>query len=384
MNMRIIGSTKPGFSLSRRAALMFSGLEAGICYMRSSFDRLLHEKPSVTQSRVRGTVGSGHHSVLGHVSYNLLLSGIPKILAMLLNNEKDCNISEKSARYTIMRTSGLEREIYRKWLRIFRKLIAKEYPEIPKGTVKKLAQENARYFISVFTPATTMGYTVDLRQINYIIGWCERFCAEQSDDDPFMSQLKPWVQQLHDILFKRFNIEGLRDGKDRKFSLFAPRYRRESFDENYCINYMGTFSELAQAQRHRTIWYEMMVPELNNCEFYVPDIIKDGALIAEYKADMEKLKDRFPQGMLIHINERSVIENFGLKCRERLCGAAQREICLQTRENLDKLVAGEIENDYAEAAHELMWYQDKTKCQMGYKCNRPCPLGASKAFTRQI
>ena len=251
-----------------------------------SFDKILHEKPDVTQKRVRGTVGSGHHSVLGHVSYNLLLIGIPKIIAMLLNNEKDYNTSEKSARYTVMRTSGLEREIYRKWIRIFRKLIAKECPEVSRATAKKLAQENARYFISVFTPATTMGYTVDLRQINYIIGWCEKLCEEESDD-PFIIQLKPWVQQLHDTLYTRFNIDGLRDGKDRRFSLFAKRYRKESINENYCINYEGTFSELAQAQRHRTIYYEMMIPDLNNCKFYVPPIIKDEALIAEYLADME-------------------------------------------------------------------------------------------------
>jgi hypothetical protein len=381
--MRVIGSTKPGFSLSRKAALMFSGIMAGICYMRASFERLLKEDPSDTKKRVRGTIGSGHHSVLGHVSYNLLLTGIPKIIAMLLNNEKDYNTSEKSARYTIMRTTGEEKVIYDKWLGIFRKLIADKYPSIKPGVVKKLAQENARYFISVFTPATTMGYTVDLRQINYILGWCERLCAEESDD-PFMVQLKPWVQQLHDTLYGRFNIEGLRDGKDRKFSLFATRYRREEIGENYSINYEGTFSELAQAQRHRTIDYEMMIPDLNACEFYVPPIIEDEELRAEYLADMEKLKDRYPQGMLIHINERSIIENYGLKCRERLCGAAQREICMQTRENLDVLISGEIESDCPEAAIELMWYGDKTKCQMGYACNRPCPLGPKEAYTRLI
>ena len=384
MNMRIIGSTKPGFILPRKAALLFSGLEAGICYMKSSFDRLLNESEADRMKRVQMTVGSGHHSVLGHVSYNLFFTGVPKIIAMLLNNEKDYNTSEKSARFTMMRTSGLEREIYQKWLRIFRRLIRKKCPTFSKGTIKKLAQENARYFISVFTPATNMGYTVDLRQVNYIIGWCERLCAEGDNNDPFIAQLKPWVQQLHDTLYGRFNVDGLRDGKDRKFSLFAERYRRESFDENYCINYEGTFSELAQAQRHRTIYYEMMIPDKDNCDFYVPPIIEDEALIAEYKADMEKLRDRFPQGILIHINERSVIENYGLKCRERLCGAAQREICMQSKENLEKLISAELENGYPEVATELAWYEGKTKCQMGYKCNRPCPLGAANAFTRPI
>jgi hypothetical protein len=189
---------------------------------------------------------------------------------------------------------------------------------------------------------------------------------------------------LHDILSDRFEIEGLRDGKDRGFSLFATRSRREEIGENYCINYKGTFSELAQAQRHRTIHYEMTIPKLDDCEFYVPPIIETDELRAEYLADMEKLKEYFPQGMLININERATIEDYCLKCRERLCGAAQREICMQTAENLDLLISGEIENGNKDAAIDLMWYSGKTKCQMGYKCDRPCPLGANNAFSRLI
>ena len=89
--------------------------------------------------------------------------------------------------------------------------------------------------------------------------------------------------------------------------------------------------------------------------------------------------------MLVHINERGTIENFCLKCHERLCGAAQREICVQTEETLQKLMSGAIANDYPEVFAELMVFDGKSKCQLGYyHCDRPCPLGPKNAFTRLV
>ena len=129
----------------------------------------------------------------------------------------------------------------------------------------------------------------------------------------------------------------------------------------------------------------MMIPRLDQCEFYVPLIIRsDEALVAEYLQDMELLKDNYPQGMLIDINERGTIENFCLKCHERLCGAAQLEICLQTADTLQRLISGAIESDYRDVAKMLMAYDNKTKCALGFKCDRPCPLGPQEAFTRLI
>lgn len=394
MNLRIIGSTHPGYVLPINDALMFAGHEAGICYEENGdYDALLAEPEDKTMARVRGTVFSGHHSVSGHPSYNLLLEGIPKIIAMLLNNEKDYCTSEKSARYTHMQTSPDEQAIYDKWLEKFKAIILETYPpeQFPKMNdklAKKLAQENARYFISVFTPATTMGYTVDLRQGNYLIGFCDTLIEDcMASTDPFMEKLLPCVVELRNLLFQNLNVENLRDNKGRKFSLFATRKRRECIDENYCINYRGTFSELAQAQRHRTLWYEMTIPKLDACEFFVPYIIRDKPeLVAEYLSDMESLKQNFPQGMLIDINERGTIEYFCVKCHERLCGNAQLEICKQTEESLQNLISGAITEDFPDVFKTLMQYDGKTKCGLGHACNekRACFLGPKCAFTRKI
>ena len=401
MKIRVVGSTKPGYVLPVKDALLFAGHEAGICYMADDFDTLQAEPEIKTLRRVEGTVGSGHHSVSGHAQYNLVLEGLPKIVAMILNNEHDYETSEKSARYTKMdanpedildfevevpRPTGVEKAIYEKWIGKFTALIHAEYPQIDEKTADKLAKENARYFLSVFTPATTMGHTLSLRQMNYIVGFCDDFVSvNEFADDPFLKRLCPWLKKLCGLLKEIADVDGLRDNKGRQFSLFAKRLRQEEFGENYCTNYYGSFAQLAQAQRHRTLIYEMMVPQLDSCQFFVPPIIQDAATRAEYLADMDSLKANYPQGMLVHINERGTPENFILKCHERLCGAAQLEICHQTNATLQKYMSGVVRAGNSDVYKLLAAINGKTKCQLGYyRCDRPCPLGPQNCYTRKI
>lgn len=165
MQIRILASTKVGYEMPKEEAINFSGKSAGICYLPDNLDMLFSESNEKTAKRAKGTLASGHHSVFGHVTYNLALEGIPKILAMILNNEKTYNTSEKSARYTKMEPSKKEEELYEKWIEIYKNEIQKKYPNIDEKKAKKLAQENARYLISVFTPATVMEYSVSFRSV---------------------------------------------------------------------------------------------------------------------------------------------------------------------------------------------------------------------------
>ena len=114
MEIKVIASTKVGYSLPKEEAVIFSGKSAGICYLPESIETLFSEPLEKTQRRANGNIKSGHHSVFGHPTYNLILEGVPKILAMILNNEKMYNTSEKSARYTIMEPSIQEKELYEK------------------------------------------------------------------------------------------------------------------------------------------------------------------------------------------------------------------------------------------------------------------------------
>ena len=382
MEVKIIGSTKPGYQITKEEACLFSGKSAGICYMPDTIETLFNEPEEKTIKRANATLNRGHHSVFDHITINLALSNIPKILAMILNNEGMYTTSEKSARYTKMQASERESKLYEKWIVKFSNQIEKEYPQIEEKQRTKLAQENARYLISVFTPATIMEYTVSLRQLNYIANFFKNF-IENEPDTEFNKMLKPFLAEfnskIENLIIQNLNA----DVKQRKISLFASRNHKEEFGECYSCNYYGTFAYLAQAQRHRTLRYNMKIEE--NSKFYIPKIIEnDEELKTEWLEDINSLKSLFPQGMLVKINERGTAEDFILKCKERLCGCAQLEIMLKSKEILDKYI--ENVKDTNEYVYEyLLPYQSGVRCTFkGWKCLSPCLWGAKNSLVRKI
>lgn len=395
MKVRVVASTKIGYELPVEEAIKFSGKEAGMCYMPDDVDTLLQESEEKTIRRANMTMSSGHHSVFGHAKYNFVLEDIPKILAMILNNEKVYDTSEKSARYTKMKPSKEEEVLYDKWLGLYSREIEKQYPivkeegktkeEIEKANkarnvaIRKKAQENARYLISVFTPATTMGHTLDFRQLSYILHWMDDF-IETEENTNFNKMLKPVVSEFTKKC-EKFKIDKINtDVKQRKLSLFSTVEREDEWGENYCVTYIGTFSQLAQAQRHRTLYYEIsLLPEP---QFFVPPIIRGTELEKEWLEDISSLADRFPQGMLVKINERGTVENFVQKCYERLCGEAQLEIAMQTYETLQKYIKN-TKDMKPRVYNYLSNYANGARCTFaGFKCSKPCIWGAKKALDR--
>lgn len=381
MNIKIIGSTNVGYILPKDEALKFAGKSAGICYLPHNTEKLFSESEEKTIKRAENTLKSGHHSVYSHSVYNFVLEGIPKILAMILNNEKMYNTSEKSARYTKMESTGIEKELYEEWIEIYKEKIKEKYTDFDEKKVLKLAQENARGIISVFTPATTMEYTTDFRQINYIIHWAEDF-IENAENTLFNQKLKEvlkdFINQMPDIIIPELNSKT----KNRTFSLFAKRDRKEEFGENYSTNYEVSFSELAQAQRHRTIYYEMQIKD--KASYYVPKIIQNTDLETKWIKDLSSLENNFPQAMLVKVNERGTVENFILKCQERICGAAQLEIMNQTKDTLDKYIEN-TRNTNKEVYEYLLPYSKGARCTFpGFKCTAPCVFGGINALNRSI
>lgn len=381
MKIEIIASTKVGYSMSKEEALDFSGKSAGICYLPDTIETLFAESPEKTQRRVNGNIKSGHHSVFGHPTYNLCFEGIPKILAMVLNNEKIYNTSEKSARYTHMTPSVQENTLYERWIHIFEDVISSKYPEFDSKRILKLAQENARYLISVFTPATVMEYTVNFGQLNYIINWAKDY-INNADDSAFSLKLKDVFKEFLNAM-PDLEVDGLDSRiKNRSFSLFSTRPNRyEEFGENYCTSYLASFAQLAQAQRHRTLSYEMSL--LDTPEYYIPPIIRGTDLENSWLEDISSLSQYFPQGMLVKVNERGTIENFVLKCTERLCGSAQLEIMEQTSEIMNKYLAATV--DKPELHNYLLPYSKGARCTFpSWKCNSPCIFGGKNAMNRLI
>ncbi|MBQ4557863.1 MAG: FAD-dependent thymidylate synthase [Clostridia bacterium] len=378
MKISVIGSTKPNYVASKEEFEDFSGKAAGICYMAHSYEDLANEDVSKTNRRIAMTKGNGHHSVFDHDFINLYLEDIPKIVAMLLNNEKMYTTSEKSARYTKMNLSEDVQRIYDKWLEKFIVLIKDKYQEkcpdyFTDLRIKKLAQENARNFTSVFTP-TSMAYSVSYRQFNYLCGFIQSEIDKDIKND-LQERLTPYLVELLEKLksLPYYDETLSQNNKGRRFSLFNNLTYDvvDYFSDVYQTQYKASFAQLAQAQRHRTIDYNMSL--LDNAEFYIPPIIRnDQELVQEWLNDFEIVKDTYPQGMLVKVTEYGTLDNFILKMYERRCTCAQLEINEQVKETFDKYNKALHDNNH-QRAKEMEQFSKGARCTFpNFECTAKC------------
>lgn len=388
------GYVKDDGTFDKEKALLLCGKFAGICYDKEGFNHLLNEPIEKTKRRIDMTLNNGHHSVYDHVFVSFNFQNLPKMLAMFLNNEHEYTTSEKSARYTPVVKNGdsviseREVELYNKWMEIYKDKIKEKYGHVfDDRKILKLAQENARYLVSVFMP-TQMAYTTSFRQINYIASWMKEYKDKADMNNPFERKLSVAMGELLNEL-DRLNIleKGLMENeKHRQFSLIKKDLEDTEVyygDKVYSTLYKATFADLAQAQRHRTLDYEMQV--LENKEYYVPPIIRDDkALVKEWLEDISSLKNITPQGELVLINECGTYENFILKCKERLCSAAQIEIADQTRQTLLEY-AKALKANNSKKAEDIVKYTKGARCTFpDFKCTSPCGFKEGINLTRKI
>ena len=374
-------------------AIKLSGKIAGICYDKEGFSHLENEEEEKTMRRVDMTLNNGHHSVYDHILINFNLQNVPKILAMVLNNEHQYTTSEKSARYTpVVKEEGSiitedEERLYNKWMNIFKIKIKEQYGSIySDAKIQKLAQENARYLVTVFMP-TQMIYSTSLRQINYIASWMQNYIETADKNNDFERKLSSSMQELIEGLAD-VNVleEGLmKNEKHRKLSLFGKDLdkKEEHFGDVYSTLYKGSFAQLAQAHRHRTLDYQMEM--LDEKEYFVPPIIVDDPmLVDEWLADMQIVKDVNPQGELVKISEMGKYTDFILKCKERLCSGVQLEIMLQTKETLLKYKKA-LEESNSPLAQDIEKYSHGARCTFpDFDCSSDCKFKEGKTLTRKI
>lgn len=381
-------------TFNTKEVLNLSGKIAGVCYDKEGFNHLINEPQEKTDRRIFMTLNNGHHSVYDHTYINFNIQNIPKILAMVLNNEKQYTTSEKSARYTKI-TPGEdsvitkeEVDLYNKWLELFESKIAKEYGNVLSSLkIKKLAQENARYLVTVFMP-TQMIYTTSLRQINYMASWIASYIEDNKNNlNYFENKLSKAMGEFLKEL-ERLNVlvpELMSNEKHRKLSLFGSNLEQisELFSNVYETTYMGSFASLAQAQRHRTLDYQMEM--LDKKEYYVPPILEnDSYLKDEWLEDINKVGWVIPQGELILISEMGKYEDFILKCKERLCSAAQVEIMHQTRDTLARYKKY-LEDHNNALASDIIKYSHGPRCTFpDYECPSDCKLGPFKKLDRRV
>lgn len=384
---------KSNGTFDKEEAIKLCGKIAGVCYDREGFFNLENESEEKTMRRVNMTLNNGHHSVYDHVLINFNIQNIPKILAMVLNNEKQYTTSEKSARYTpVVRQKGsiiteCEEKLYNKWVNIFETKIKSQYGNVYSDVkIKKLAQENARYLVTVFMP-TQMIYSTSLRQINYIATFMEEYIMNHNSNNVFEVKLAYSMEQfINQLLDKNVLEEGLmKNEKHRKLSLFGKNLdkKEEYFGDVYSCVYKGSFAELAQAHRHRTLDYQIEM--LFEKEYFIPPIIADDKmLVDEWNNDMQLVSQFNPQGEIVRISEVGKYEDFILKCKERLCTDAQLEIMLQTKETLLKYKKA-LEEIKSPLAQDIEKYSKGARCTFfDFDCSKDCKFKEGKTLVRKI
>lgn len=381
MRVEIVASTSRNLPNFKEEFNELGGDLAGICYMPHTFEDVKNQPIERKLSRANLVKESGHHSIFDHEYITLYLEDVPKMFAMLLNNEKAYNTSEKSGRYTKMISTGMQADIYTKWTKILEKLIKQRYGHeqyFDDKRIRKIALENARLFLSIYTP-TSLAYTVSFRQLNYLYAWLEKL--QNTDSSlliPLCDTASEFCKNLEDLnLVDPALVEF---GKARDFSLFAKRDMQEYFGDTYTTKYKGSFIEFAQALRHRTLDYQL--DELPTPEYYIPPLVEeDDKLKDEWIKDMLKVEEFTPSGKMIQIYERGTPEAFILKMRERLCTCAQLEICDQTKKTLDKYLAN---TQNPEIIKLLEPYTKGARCLSGYNCKNKCAFHDGITLERKI
>lgn len=396
---------------------IFSGRAAGICYAPEDYlDNAIHDSLKA-KNRAVFNAKSGHYSVYehGHVSFIIQCS---KAIAMVLNSTRLYATSEKSARYTFMKAeTDLENQMYQKWKEIFIKLISAYYDNIlAEKDIEKLAMENARYMISVFTN-TTMEFTVPFGRAILLTGWLDQFAnnieavfndnvaATHAEDvimnTVYYARLAKECRELAESMRESLAIDKynpiLKDHKGMGIDFLsrinevrvagnigvpevnvANSYKKDYYGNVYVSNYVASFASVAQIQRHRTLQVEVNLGKKLEC--YIPDIIKSTPYEAEWIKDFTNLVANgvCPQGTLLNVTESGRFEDFVLKCKERLCTRAQYETMRITQQQVQEFNMVPAINLSAvnRAVLATMIAPDGStlnRCRFsGYCCKEPC------------
>ena len=380
-----------------------AGLMGGTCYMKDSFDSLLDQDSKRHIDRGDLVANSGHHSCFGHSHLSLEITGVPKIFAMIINNEKEYYTSEKSGRYTVLKDPNDKENLYDKWLEIFMKKIKECYPNEPFMTdmkIKKLAQENARCLNSIFLPATNMIYTTSFRQLNYLCHWFEK--EIEAPTNYIYERLKPYfqcfVQFIKDNSLYKENVAN--DNKDRGLTLIRDGFDVSNFDYVYQTTYECSIPALADLHRHRSLDYFIDRKSIDDFlsgkerKYFIPEIIKDDKnLVDLWLLDLAKKSvDDIPQGALIKVCESGTFDSFILRAKERLCTCAQRDVMNVVRENTIRYAnalekkANCVDNTkyYLNLYNRIKPFTLGARCLAGYKCATPCGFADGIKCTRKV
>lgn len=387
MYIKIISASHPNHVTPRQDFDIFGGHAAGVCYMQNTFDELCQEPIEKTMRRVKLTKESGHHSVYDHMNITLYMENIPRVIEVLLDNERMMTSSVKSGRYTRHALNDDEKTYYDKWYLIFKDLITAEYQKkfpafFTDGKIDKLAMENARYVTGCFT-LITMLHTFSYRQLNYVYGFIRDFVAKETTND-FILRLKPYLTELLAEFEKTGYIDQAltNNGKNRTLSLFNNYKPVEYFGDVYATTYRGSFAHFLHANRHRTLKYHIAEPKIG--DWYTPEILQGTKYAGEWVADLEKLKNNYPQAMILDITEFGNLDDFVLKAIERKCSVVMLETTRAVNDILTRYHKALVASKHPRAG--VLGVMTKgAKCTFpDFKCPAPCGFADAVNEKRKI
>ncbi|MCL2771124.1 MAG: FAD-dependent thymidylate synthase [Firmicutes bacterium] len=393
MNVKVIGTSMPNHKTEKKEFDIFGGHAAGICYMKGTFDELRAEPIEKTTKRSVGCKKMGHHSVFDHLTISMYLEDVPRVVEVMLDNERWMTSSVKSGRYTVHSVAGIEKELYEKWLEIFKSQIKETYNKpghekfFTETRIEKLAMENARYFTSSFTLVSFM-HTMTYRQFNYVYGFISDFIkTHEKTKNTFIKKTIPYFIEL----LKQFDQTGYVDTdlvgnqKGRVLSLFNPRKVQEYFGDVYVASYPVSYATFLHLNRHRTLKYSIdYIPEPKDLQFYTPELIVGTKYEAQWQKDMKRARDVFPQAMMVTATEIGNFDDFLLKVIERKCSVVLLETMHNTNNLLNRYVKG-LEKTKHPRTEELKSYTRGSRCTFkSYKCEFPCGFKEGVNETRKI
>lgn len=443
---------------------VFSGKAAGTCYMAEDYLEAGIQDAEKALKRVEGNAKSGHHSVLGHgtISFSVKTN---KMMMMLLNSVGVSCTSEKSARYTKMQPeTDKELQLYDKWRDNIQKMILRRYPKTDDAMLNtrfkkffseaidsenvndapvikngefaylrdsdykkvfldkladlrtsdtlpsyKLAQENARYMISVFTPTTAI-YSLAFREVFYLIDHLKRLEDNTVNaQDTIGKKLNKYAAELREQFEKAVGECRIHDNKNQYLRLFENQYINEVLEDNpdfieideaykakeevlgdaYTVIHYDSLAALAQQHRHRTLRYSMMIKYVGQYGYFIPPIVEAEGKAEEWLDDISSIRYCVPQGTIARITEQGLFEDFVMKCKERMCGRAQLETMRATTltvrkflKNRDKL--SKLNQDLLDSIVDKDG-MPKARCLYSdFNCSEGCQWGYIQALTRLI
>lgn len=383
------------FDLKR--AMSYQGQIGGICYSEDGLMASFSENEEKTEKRVNGTTSGEHQTVFEHVNVGLYLQDSPKFLNMILNNEHQYSTSERSLRYTTIKEWELPStfiEFYNKWNDIFFAKIKSAYGGIKSDKqIMKLAMENSRYLMPVTIP-TEMVHTLPLAQLNRVTNYLMdyRDNGVNGKKDNLHEQMVPYIDEFIGQLREANVIDDrlLSNRKHRSLSIFGEDLKNTEryFGDVYSTVYESSFASLAQAQRHRTIYYQMERLNDDEISYFVPPIISDDPMLTSmWFEDNQYLAKEFgtiPQSEKVIVSEKGTFDNFVMKMKERLCSAAQLEVAMQTEETRDEYYNYLVEQGNDKVS-KIEPYMNGARCTFpDYDCPKDCGFKEGKLLVRKI